>query len=203
MKIITRAQWDKMHTDFKGRDAAGLCRVLELDPATGATVSVPVAVADLRPGQKVSLLTIDEVMAMTHRHELMIREPLEPKPRGYEGRKTRLATVTQRGKRTVRYLDLAADDILLHGWDLPFQTDSEAGGVFSGNACFNLVGDAAVIRAWIETETVLPVSEEAKAKMLVSAAPRTTCDDRGIELLYPDIETHHAVVNRIKAGATR
>ena len=29
---------------------------------------------------------------------------------------------------------------------------------------------------------------------------RTTCSDDGQELLYPDIETHHAVVNRMKGA---
>jgi len=28
----------------------------------------------------------------------------------------------------------------------------------------------------------------------------TTCDDSGLELLYPEIETHHAVINRLKAA---
>jgi hypothetical protein len=203
MKIITRAEWEKIHPDYKRQDAGGVRRVLERDPATGATLSIPVAVADLRAGQRVTLLTIDEVMALTHRFELMVRQALEPTPQGYQGRKTRWATVTQRGKRTPRYLDLAADDILLDGWGLPFRTDGEAGGVFSGNACFNLVGDPEAIRRCIEGRAVLPVSDDAKAKVLVSRDTRTTCDDRGIALLYPDIRTHHAVVNRLKAGAPR
>jgi hypothetical protein len=77
------------------------------------------------------------------------------------------------------------------------------GGVFSGNACFSLVGDPDSIRVCIEGRAVLPGSDDAKAKVLVSRGPRTTCDDRGIVLLYPDIRTHHAVVNRLKAGAPR
>jgi hypothetical protein len=28
----------------------------------------------------------------------------------------------------------------------------------------------------------------------------TKCNDDGLELLYPDIETHHAVIERFKAG---
>jgi hypothetical protein len=153
----------------------------------------------LQIGQRVTLLHIDDMMAMTHRTEFLVCT-LAPEPArvGYQGGKQRVGTVKQRGKRKVFYLDLGADDILLDGWDLPFQTDGEAGGVCSGNACFNLVGDPATIKQCIEGKAVLPVSDSAKAKVLVSAEPRTVCDDRGISLLYPDIETHHAVVNRFK-----
>jgi hypothetical protein len=63
----------------------------------------------LRAGQRVTLLKIDDVMALTHRYELEIRRVLEPQPVGYEGRKQRVAEVRQRGKRKEQYLDLAAD----------------------------------------------------------------------------------------------
>jgi hypothetical protein len=150
-------------------------------------------------GQRLTLLKIDDSMALTHRYELQVVAALPETKVGYEGRKTRLATVKQRGKRREQYLDLARDDILLAGWDLPFKTDTECSGVFAGNACYNLVGDPAAIRSCIEEKAVYPVTESAKAKILVSTAPRTTCDDSGIVLLYPNIETHHAVINRIKA----
>jgi hypothetical protein len=47
---------------------------------------------------------------------------------------------------------------------------------------------------------VLPVSDDARAKVIVSREPRTRCDDEGTALLYPDIGTHHAVVNRMKSA---
>ncbi len=150
--------------------------------------------------QRVTLLKIDDAMALTHRYELEIRQVLEPAPVGYEGRKQRVAIARQRGKRREQYLDLAADDILLDGWNQPFQTDQEAGGVFSGNACYNLVGNAEAIHHAIETKGVLPVSDNAKAKILVSAGPRTQCDDSDTTPLYPKLETGHAVMNRIKAA---
>jgi hypothetical protein len=148
--------------------------------------------------QKVTLLKIDDAMAMTHRFELELRAIVPPQRVGYEGRRQRVAIVRQRGKRKDQYLDLATDDILLDGWDLPFQTDGEAGGIFAGNACYNLVGEPDAIRSCIETQAVLPVSESAKAKIIVARGPRTKCNDEGLELLYPDIDTAHAVVNRMK-----
>ena len=157
----------------------------------------------LQTGQRVTLLTIDGMMAMCHRYELEVRSVLEPKPTGYQNGKTRLATVRQRGKRKELYLDVAPGDVLLDGWGLPFQTDGEAGGVCSGNACFNLVGDPAAIKELIEGKAVLPVSDSAKAKIIVTTGPRSVCDDRGQELLYPEIETHHAVVNRFKEARSQ
>ena len=149
-------------------------------------------------GQRVTLLKIDDALAMTHRYELEIRSVLEPKAVGYEGRNQRVATVRQRGKRKDFYLDLAKDDILLDGWGLPFKTDTECAGVWSGNACYNLIGDPDAIRQMIESRAVVPVSDDAKAKIIFSRTERTEPNDDGLELLYPDIETHHAVVNRMK-----
>src|SRR5204862_7712140 len=81
------------------------------------------------------------------------------------------------------------------------KADTETNGVISGNACYNLVGDPEAIRACIETRAAVPVSDGAKAKIIVSREPRTRCDDEGLELLYPDIETHHSVVGRMKERA--
>jgi hypothetical protein len=152
----------------------------------------------LRVGQRVTLLKIDDALGMTHRFELEVRQLCDPQRVGYEGSKQRVATVRQRGRRKDFYLDLEHDDILLDGWGLPFKADTECGGVMAGNACFNLVGEPDAIRQCIETKAVLPVSDEAKAKIVVGRAERTKCNDDGLQLLYPDIRTHHAVVNRMK-----
>ncbi len=136
---------------------------------------------------------------MTHRYEMEVRSVLEPQAVGYEGRRQRVAVVRQRGRRKDLYLDLAADDILLDGWALPFHTDTES-GVIAGNACYNLVGDPEAIRRCIENRAIVRVSDEAKAKIIVGRCERTKCDDDGLILLYPDIGTHHAVVNRLKSA---
>jgi hypothetical protein len=149
-------------------------------------------------GQRVTLLKIDSGLAMSHRYELEVRSVLDGQRVGYEGRQQRVATVRQRGKRKDFYLDLSADDILLDGWGQPFKTDTEGGHIMAGNACYNLVGDPETIRQAIETRAVWPISDDAKAKIIVSRGERTRCDDSETELLFPDIETHHAVINRIK-----
>jgi hypothetical protein len=154
----------------------------------------------LAVGQRVTLLKIDDCMAMTHRYELEVRSVLEPQAVGYEGRKQRVALIRQRGKRKEQYLDLAGDDILLDGWALPFHTDTEGNGVMAGNACYNLVGDPEAIRQCIEGRAVVPISDTAKAKIIVGRTERAKCNDDGLELLYSEIETHHAVVNRMKGA---
>ena len=45
-----------------------------------------------------------------------------------------------------------------------------------------------------------PNPTSAKAKIIVARAEQTKCNDDGLELLYPDIETHHAVIERLKAA---
>jgi hypothetical protein len=155
----------------------------------------------LSVGQRVTLLRIDDMMAMTHRYELEVRQLEFPACSPHllrQGGRQRVAVVRQRGKRKDFYLDLAADDILLDGWGLPFRTDTEGNGIMAGNACYNLVGNPEAIRECIEHKAAWPVSDDAKAKIVVARADRTTCNDDGLELLYPDIETHHAVINRMK-----
>jgi len=52
----------------------------------------------------------------------------------------------------------------------------------------------------IEGKAMVPVSDEAKAKIIVARMDRSTCNDEGLELLYPEIGTHHAVVCRMKGA---
>src|SRR5262249_39864589 len=84
------------------------------------------------------------------------------------------------------------------GWDVPFKADSECSGVWIGHACYNLFGEPEAILQCIETNALFAVSDDVKAKILVSRQPRTACNDDGIELLYPDVDTHHALINRMK-----
>lgn len=152
----------------------------------------------LSVNQRVTLLSIDDMMAMTHRYQLEVRRVLEPERVGYGKQQLRVAVIRQKGKRKESYLNLKDDDILLDGWDVPFTTDGEAGGILAGNACCNLVGDPDAIRACLEARAVCPLTDSARARVLVSPGPRTKRDDSEVELLYPEIETHHAVINRMK-----
>lgn len=50
----------------------------------------------------------------------------------------------------------------------------------------------------MEGRAVVPIRDEAKAKIIVTRAERTK--DENPVLLYPEIDTYHAVVNRMKHG---
>ena len=60
----------------------------------------------LRIGQRVTLLKIDDALALTHRYEMEVREVLTPEAVGYQKTKTRLAVIRQRGKRKAFYPDI-------------------------------------------------------------------------------------------------
>jgi hypothetical protein len=93
---------------------------------------------------------------------------------------------------------------LFDGWDLPIKTDSEIQSdsiSFEGNACYNLAGDRETIKDYIENRLLTGApSDDVKAKIIIvetdSDGWRLGRDTTS--LLYPDIETGHAVVNRLK-----
>ena len=157
-------------------------------------------IPNLQVGQKLTLVWIDDMMALTHRQEIEVRSVSEPIKVGYEGRNTRVGTYRVRGKRKDFFLDLKPDALVFDGWDIPFKADTEDSSCFSGNACFNLVGDPAVIREWIETKQLnTSVGDHARAKILVwPAKERDSLTIGEGTLLYPEIDTHHVVINRIK-----
>ena len=110
-------------------------------------------ISNLYVGQKLTIFTIDSILAMTHRRFIEIRAAeKEPRRVGYDNN-LRLGTYREQGKRRKEFfLDLPSDALVFDGWEVPFTADTDGGGMISGNACFNLVGDPAVIRDWIETK---------------------------------------------------
>jgi hypothetical protein len=155
-------------------------------------------IPNLYVGQRLTIITIDDALGLTHRIEIEIRDVQPPQPTGYENEKTRLGTCRMRGKRKDFQFAIARDTLVFEGWDIPFRADTDGGGMFSGNACYNLVGDPAVIREWIETRQLNPgVGAEARAKILVWPAKRESVNVEPT-MLYPEIGTSHAVINRLK-----
>jgi hypothetical protein len=132
-----------------------------------------------------TLFYIDDVMAMTHavRQLTILVEPSSNGKSEY--------TWLPRGKRKPARVRLGPEwSILLEG-DAPFRVDTECARMMSGNACFNFIGDVEVIRAALQDQ-----SDDVKAKCLVWS------EGRGAEaepvIVFPDIQTHHAAINRHK-----
>src|SRR6516225_2287975 len=55
--------------------------------------NVRAGIAGLQVGHKLTLVWIDDMMALTHRQEIEVRSVIEPIKVGYEGRNTRLEGV--------------------------------------------------------------------------------------------------------------
>lgn len=147
-----------------------------------------------QPGQKLTIISIGGI-AHTTKNEVTVATVL-PVPLG-----NRFGTYKQRGKRKEFYLTIKHDDLVFDGWDLQILTDSEIPGYggFKGNACLNLgmagLTDLDYLRSWIELRNLNgPMDDETKAKIVV---PGKTIQDEGT-LLYPEIETGHAVINQMK-----
>ncbi|MFH0989863.1 MAG: hypothetical protein V1799_07600 [bacterium] len=122
---------------------------------------------------------------MTSLSEIKVKEVLS------EG----LVVAVYRNKRTPLRMNLFAenDRLVFEGWDLPVSTDMKSFSTFRGNACLNLVGDPEVIRDFIDNRNLNP---RFSRKDIVLLIPGPDC---GNEIpLYPEVETYHAVVQRIR-----
>jgi hypothetical protein len=87
-----------------------------------------------------------------------------------------------------------SDCIILAGHNLPVKADSD-GNSWSGNACFNLIGDAETVKKLIEEKAVYSVSNKLKEKITIGDGSKQWNED----LLYPDLAklSNHAVVRRM------
>lgn len=174
---------------------------------------------NLTVNQRLTILTISEMMAHTVRHEITVKAVL-PAPEfrpdyvGATRGKQRYGTMVFRGKRTPYGLTLKPTDILLPGWDrTDLLTDQEVserrnarqgggGFMFTGNACFNLWsphGEEA-LRRILDTENLNPQWDDSgRGRVLFITGPDTDRDvlngDDG-HPLYPDIQIGHAVMDR-------
>ena len=78
---------------------------------------------------------------------------------------------------------------------VPFKTDMDVmmasnSGVCHGNACLNFVGDATVVREWVETKNLNDAFDRLDEVMVI-------VDDEEVPV-FPEAETGHAVVKRIR-----
>lgn len=166
-------------------------------------------------GQKLTLITISEALAHTVKREIRILSLLDPpefRPHyvGATHGRQRVGTFSERGKRTTYYLDIRPSDLVFDGWDIPILIDSEiqrpeshgmSVTMFSGNACFNLWAETDdVLKQWIETRNINDkFSARDRASIIVVPGPgQPFSPQKEGRLLYPEIETNHAVINRIK-----
>jgi len=154
-------------------------------------------------GQRVTIIGIGGI-GHTTKTEMTVVSICEPTMSGGCRGAARYGTFKPRGKRKTYYLTVDNDSLVFNGWDLPILIDSEipSYGGFQGNACLNVsmngLTDLSYLRKWIEDHNLNPAfGDQEKAKILV---PGATINDEST-LLYPEIETHHAVINGMKDRA--
>ena len=149
----------------------------------------------LQRGSKLTIVYIESILATTRR--------IEVESRGVTRARTEDSDTpifVYRGKRKLITLPCLTDKetIILAGWDLPFKVDTEI-GKFRGNACLNFIGNpnltsiglrAAAIRDYISLN-LNPYFKNCGHVILIEG-------DQEI-LLYPQINSDHAVVKRMQA----
>lgn len=130
-------------------------------------------------GQKLTIFFTDSTLAMTRRTFLEVRSVMQPtKVPGDGEERIRLGTYRVPRRRRESFLDVPPTWLLFDGWDVPFKADTDGPGMSAGNACYNLVGDASVIREWIETKNLNPrIGDAHKAKVLAWSETRDSASE--------------------------
>jgi len=128
-------------------------------------------------------------MAMTVKREIQICGELNDK-----------VTFRIHGQRKMFYLPKFNESALIfEGWDLPIKTDGDIsiqGPVFKtstmrGNACLNLVGDMQLIKEWVQSKNLNENFTRFDEVIHIDGDKETP--------VFPEVPTHHAVVERIRA----
>ena len=160
-------------------------------------------------GQPFTIIKISEHLAHTTKEEIIVTSLLPtPEFRKAHRPSWRYGTFKLKGKRKEFYLDIKAGSIVFAGHgivriDSEVRLSSTGDSGFSGNACYNLCGTPEELRNLITTRNLNP---EFTALDSVIAIPpgddaRTWYDKRRETLAFPEVDTHHAVVQGMRERA--
>jgi len=140
-------------------------------------------------GQRLTTFEISSCMAMTVKREIQICGELNDK-----------ITFRIHGQRKMFYLPKFNESALVfEGWDLPIKYDGEItkqGTYFQtstsrGNACLNLVGPIETIREYVQSKNLN--EKFARFDVVIQIEGEKEIP------VFPEVPTHHAVVERIRA----
>jgi len=152
------------------------------------------------PGKKYTTYRIDELLAMTHAMEFMVVSVGDS-----------CITYRERGKRKERRLLLAPvpyqnarpkpfSGAVFEGWGQPIICDTDKAApvvrgskVMRGNALYNFIGSPDQVRQWIDKGQINPNFPKQHAVAITS--------DGTEHVVYPEIETSHAVIQKMKVRA--
>jgi hypothetical protein len=151
----------------------------------------------LKVGQKYTIYTISEMMAITQRKEVIV-DNLYPEPQHHpryvnEGKSPtgvwKMGGYREHRGRKVYHLTLRpTQDLVIPGWD-HMETDADAYGSFSANACLNIAGSVESVRKLID----LNINSNFNRHDIVLAAPAPWTEGEYLEV-FPESDTTHAVI---------
>jgi len=142
-------------------------------------------------GQRLTIFEISSCMAMTVKREIQICGELNDR-----------VTYRVHNQRKMFYLPKFNESALIFdGWDIPIKYDGEIqrmGKHFMlstsrGNACLNLVGDIQLIKEWVQSKNLNENFTRFDEVIHIDGDKETP--------VFPEVPTHHAVVERIRAQA--
>jgi len=156
-------------------------------------------------GDKYTIYKIGEMMAMTQKTEILVRDidiakgqVIFSQPRG-----RKLYVLRLEWQPYVNAPISFFRGAVFAGWNQPILCDTEqprsAGKgpfVMRGNACYNFIGAPEYIRAWIDRGQLNPLFEKASV-VAIDPAKAGTCGDGPETVVYPElVETgRHAVID--------
>jgi hypothetical protein len=158
----------------------------------------------LEVGQKYTIYTISESLAITQRKEVIV-DNLYPAPEFHKrtsydkpsiGGTWKIGGHRERRGRSVYHLTLRPNqDLVIPGWD-HLESDIGAYGTFSGNACLNLAGTPEQVRELVE----LNINPNFIKHDIILAAPVPWTEAEYLEV-YPDTPTNHGIITQKRAAA--
>lgn len=154
--------------------------------------------AILKTGEKYTIYRMSEAMAAAFKREITVKELTDEGIIYTEGRgrKRFIMKYETRHYQSAPFKPIKCAFFV--GWDQPFKLDTE-GNKWSGNACFNFIGDPAALREWIETQQINPFFE--RSNLLAISGDDF---DHDAQLIFPEEyeQGRHAVIDRILSKQT-
>ena len=132
----------------------------------------------LKPKTRLTLVSLNGI-AMSVKAEIEVGEDYHE-----------TSTFKARGKRKIYKLRIDKGDLVFEGWDLPIKLDTET-NTCRGNACYNFVtNEPEKLKEFIKTKNL---NDE-----FYNYAHILWIDGEEENLLYPELNSHHAVIERIR-----
>lgn len=140
----------------------------------------------LKPKQKLTVIGLNG-LAMTSKFEIQIVDQIGER-----------YVIVHRGKRKKYYYRPNSEELIFENWDLPILVDTET-NIMRGNACYNFItDDAEKLRQYIESKNINKEFENYAHIIWIHESEMRNSEAKE-NLLYPEIRTDHAVIERIKS----